>query len=195
MSRKLKIWLAAIMLPTLLVAGITGDILWHFLPHTYDPATASTAADVTYYTSIPPPPEAHDFRVAFHSEGIARFVFIRFSAPAEACRKYAQAVLPNIPLKPVGWDQKYNDQMSVYVASQKLNDLRWFDLPYINGHWTTQSGQPIFQKPPDNAPIPDYPDIVGTEAPSNTGYRGEEYTSTEVRVDQSRGIFYLLREN
>ncbi len=57
-------WLTVVMSLALLTAGTTLYVIWQFLPHVYDPAGASTIADVTYYTSVPPPVGASNFQVA-----------------------------------------------------------------------------------------------------------------------------------
>ncbi|MGD0461012.1 MAG: hypothetical protein ABSB74_00850 [Tepidisphaeraceae bacterium] len=188
--RRKKIWLIVILIPVLLIGAYAGYMIWYLAStHVNDPAGASTRADVTYYTSVPPPPEAHDIRVAAFEYVQARLTFVRFLAPVDICVKYAAAVMPNTTLKPVNWDQEYRDLGAIYAGANKLHDLRWFDLPYANSYWTIQSGQPVFRQPsPQN---PEAPEIVGADA--NTEQKG--YLTTSVRVDVSRGVFYFLQEN
>jgi len=173
----------------LLLAGLPGYVIWTLLPHAYDPAGASTSADVTYYTSVPPPPEATNFRVAAYRFQNLRLVFVRFSAPPDVCRKYAQAVMPNTALASLNYDQKSLDLGAISMASNCLHDMRWFDLPYAQANWILQSGQSAFRKSSDWT-IADYPNIVGADADTPP-----LYATTSVRVDISHGLFYFLRQN
>jgi hypothetical protein len=174
----------------LLVVAWVGYVVWYlFSTHIDNPAASTTPADVTHYTSVPPPPEAREIRVEAFEYGQARLTFVRFSAPVDVCRKYAAAVMPNTTLTLLSWDQRYNDLGAIFAGSNQLHDLRWFDLPYAKSFWTLQSGQPVFQHASGN--IPEAPEIVGADA--NTAQKG--YLTTSVRVDVSRGVFYFLQEN
>jgi hypothetical protein len=185
--------IAALTIPlslVLLVAAFVAYVAWEaFGTHVYNPAGASTGADVARFTSVPPPPEARDFRVASFRYGQAGLNFVRFSAPAEVCRKYAATVMPNAAFTPVSRNQKYDDLMALYMAANWLGDLRWFDLPYARNIWTLQRGLTGATMP--QIDIPEAPDIVGADA--NTEKKG--YLTTSVRIDLSRGVFYFLQVN
>jgi hypothetical protein len=186
-------WLRPILIGSvvLLLLGFPAWIIWGaFFPHTYDPGTGSTRDDVTRLTRVPPPPEAADFRVASYDYGQARLVFVRFSAPVDACRKYAAAVMPKATLNPLTRDQKYDDLATIYGGSEQLHDLRWFDLPHAQGNWTAASGDPAFSQP-SNDNIPETPEMIGADERTET----QGYLQTSVRVDVARGVFYLLRVN
>jgi hypothetical protein len=186
-----KVWLILILIVPLLIVALGADIIWEaFVRHVYDPTAVAKPSDVTYYTSVPPPPEARDFRVAAFNYGQARLTFVRFSAPADICRKYAAMVMPNAILKSLTQDQKYSDLMAIYAGTNELPDIHWFDLPYGHIFWTMQAGKWMFQKPAIEN-IPDAPDVVGAD--ENTERQG--YLTSSVRVDASRGVFYFLREN
>jgi hypothetical protein len=198
---KMKRWLILAVCLMLFIGAPIGIVRWLFFStHRYDPGGPSTPADVAYYTSVQAPTEIRDIHVAAFDYGQARLVFVRFSAPADVCMKYAALVMPNTALKPLSWDQRYSDVMALYLGTCQINhDMRWFDLPYAQGFWSIQSGQPVFRNPsaqsttpvsPDKE-IPQSPDIVGADA--NTQLQG--YLTTSVRVDVSRGVFYFLREN
>jgi hypothetical protein len=118
-----------------------------------------------------------------------RLVFVRFSAPANVCRQYAETVLPNTVLKPLDFDQKNLDLGELFSASSVFHDMRWFDLPYAKNRWIIQSAQPIFPSP--SGDIADYPEMVGAD--SDIGI--PVYAVTSVRVDQLRGVFYFMRSN
>jgi hypothetical protein len=174
-----------------LILSFPAYVVWYvFVPHRHDPGAATTSADVEDYTSVPPPPEARELRVAAFEYGQARFSFVRFKAPAEVCRAYAGKVLPNTTLAALTDDQTYNDLMTLYLASYQLNDLRWFDLPYAKSLWTTHTGQPIFEKP-DIGRLPKTPNVSGVDADTeSTGY-----STTSIRIDEANGVFYFFQVN
>jgi hypothetical protein len=189
--RKLKFWFAALAIVCVLVVGIGVYIVWYvFAIHRHDLAEATTPADVAYYTSVPPPPEARELRVAAFEAGQARSTFVRFKAPAEVCRAYAAKVMPNMPLSALTEDQTYNDLMAIYMASQWLHDLRWFDLPYATSGWTLQSGQAVFQKPAIEKMLRANGVIGADMDTEKTGY-----SSSSVRVDIANGVFYFFQVN
>jgi len=180
---------ALILLP---LAYLVYGIAWPFLTHQSDPGTASSAADVAELTSVTPPPQASGFRVASFDHGQARLVFVRFDAPADVCEKYAAAVLPpNSKLKPLDWQDKYDDLSTLYSGTLQFHDLSWFDLPYLQSFWTSQGGKKVLRDPRGTDRIPEAPDVVGAEA--DTHLQG--YASTKVRIDTSRGVFYFMRSN
>ena len=184
---------------TVLMAGIillplayVGYTLWSMLAeHHHDPGRATTAADVAELTSLPPPPEARDFRVATFEHGQARLIFVRFSAPSDICQRYAAALLPNAKLKQLTWDDRYFDFATVSSGSHRFADLSWFDLPYLQGRWTSEAGKPVLPSPSAADRFPESDDVLGANA--NTSAEG--YSSTEVRVDAARGVFYFMRSN
>jgi len=153
-----------------------------FSPYVYDPAGASTRGDVTHYTSVPPPPEARDIRVAAYSEGQATANFVRFSAPADNCRKYAVQVAHK-QLESLDPGEMYFDLGMFRFDSHVFKDLRWFDLPYAQKFWSVQNGALVFQEviPIDDLHCP--PDFIGADVPSDVLH-------VAVRVDASRGVFY-----
>ncbi len=156
-SRK---WLIAAVL-ILITVGVGRFVIWPFISNTYDPGNKSSSADVAEYLQVPPPPEAHDFHVAAYQEMIAKCVFVRFSAPAEVCKKYAKAIVPDKPLASLDYNSKYQDLMMLQISASHLSDLRWFDLPYAQNCWVMQSGRPVFQLPPDSIINATYPDLIG----------------------------------
>jgi len=162
-----------------------------FFTHQSEPGPASSASDVAQLTSVPPPPEATGFRVASFEHGQARLLFVRFSAPASVCQKYAAAVLPNAKLKPLDWQDKYDDLATLSSGTAQFHDLSWFDLPYLNSFWRLQGGKKVLPYPQASDNIPEAPDVVGAEA--DTHLEGD--ASTKVRIDTSRGIFYFMRSN
>jgi hypothetical protein len=178
-----------ILLP---LAFLAYRIAWPFLTHHSDPGAASSAADVAELTSVPPPPQASGFRVASFDHGQARLVFVRFDAPADVCEKYAPAVLPpNSKLKPLDWQDRYDDLATLSMGTREFDDLSWFDLPYLRGFWKAQGGKKVLPYPQASANIPEAPDVVGAEADTQL----EGYASTKVRIDTSRGVFYYMRSN
>jgi hypothetical protein len=174
----------------LIVGALVGYVIWLFSSHVYDPAEASTPPDVTHYTSVPPPSEARDIRVAAFSYQQAGFTFVRFTAPVDVCMKYAAAIMPNNALKPLTPDQGLQDLGTIHGASFRFHDLRWFDLPYDVGYWSTQAGQLVFRYPPTQE-ILKTSFIVGADA--DTSQNG--YLDSSVRVDLSRGVFYFFQKN
>jgi hypothetical protein len=188
--RSRKPWIIAIAVIGL-VLFVPAYLAWYvFVPHRHDPGAATTPADVQYYTSVPPPPEARDLRIAAFEYGQARFSFVRFRAPADVCRAYAAKVLPNTTLAALTDDQTYNDLMALYLGSYQLNDLRWFDLPYAKSFWSTQAGQPVFQKPEIDR-LPKTPNVSGVDA--NTEKTG--YLTSSIRIDEANGVFYFFQVN
>jgi hypothetical protein len=200
--RTRKFWLILALSLMLLVGAPVWCVVWVFSGHVYNPGDETTRADVTHYTSVPPPPEAKDFRVASFQEGTGVINLIRFTAPVDVCRKYAAAVVPNAALGSLSWDQRYMDVGTLYSASLRIHDLRWFDLPYAQGFWTVQSGEPVFRNPSAQANPPKTPDadppqaseIMGAEASDEQAHQ-KGFESVSVRVDMKRGVFYLLQVN
>jgi len=190
--RRSKVRLIVIVSVVLLPLAFVGyTIWWLYADHRHEPGAASTAADVAALTSVPPPPEARDFRVATFEHMQFRLVFVRFSAPVDVCRRYAAAVLPNSTLKPLDWNQRNEDLGTVFAGSYRLHDLSWFDLPYLHDLWTSEAGKPVLPSPSTVASIPEAPDMLGAD--SNTASEG--YLSTTIRVDAARGVFYFMRAN
>jgi hypothetical protein len=190
--RRSRVWRIVILIVILLPLGYVAYELWSMLAtHRHEPGGPSTAADVAELTSVPPPPEARDFRVASFEHGQARLVFVRFSAPVDVCKRYAAAVLPSAALKTLTWDDKHFDLGTVAAGSHQLRDLSWFDLPYLHDLWTTQAGKPVLPWPSPNRNFPETPDMLGADAMTES----EGYLSTTIRIDAARGIFYFMRSN
>jgi hypothetical protein len=190
-----RIWFVLIVGISLLVLAFLGYAvlypIWYASSrHVHDPGDASSPADVARCTSVPPPPEARELRVAAFQYGQARLTFVRFSAPKEVCLKYAAAVIPSVPLTAISSEQQYDDVGAIDAGFRELHDLRWFDLPYANSFWTTQGTTVAFRRP-SLEQIPSAPNIVAADA--NTQTSG--YLTTGVRVDLLRGVFYFLQEN
>jgi hypothetical protein len=188
-SKLRPIVITSVILIPLAFVGYT--IWWMYAAHSYEPGSASTAADVAALTSVAPPPEAREFRVASFEHMQARLVFVRFSAPVDVCRKYATAVLPNSTLKTLDWNQRNYDLGTVATGSYRLHDLSWFDLPYLHDLWASQAGKKVLPSPATVANIPEAPDMLGADA--NTSSQG--YLSTTIRIDAARGVFYFMRAN
>jgi hypothetical protein len=192
-QRRSKVRLIVIVCVILLPLAFVGyTIWWMYAAHSYEPGEASNAADVAELTSVPPPPEARDLRVASFEHMQARLVFVRFSAPVDVCRRYAAAVLPNSTLKTLDWNQRNDDLGTVATGSYRLQDLSWFDLPYLHDLWTTSpAGKRVLPSPSTVTKIPEAADMLGADA--DTSAQG--YLSTTVRVDAGRGVFYFMRAN
>jgi hypothetical protein len=193
-KRNSRKWLITALL-ILLTAGIGRFVIWPHISNLYDPGDKSSSADVTEYLQVPPPPEAHDFHVAAFREMIAASVFVRFSAPPDICKKYAETIIPGKPLASLDYLSKNMDLQMLQTSAWHLPDLRWFDLPYARSCWAMQSGKPVFQLPPDNILNAPYPDLIGTDTGSGERPTGLTYTVISVRVDVARGIFYCELAN
>jgi len=174
-----------------IVLGVPGYLVWHMLAeHVNDLGAATTREDVTEFTGIAPPAEATDLCVASIDHGQARVMFVRFTAPVDVCEKYALAMIPGATLQPLTWNQKYSDSGVVRIGSLTLNDLRWFDLPYLRSYWKIVMGKPFFDHQSAQE-FPKSPDMVGAD--TNNELKG--YLVSGVRVDRARGVFYFIQAN
>jgi hypothetical protein len=189
--RKRRTGLIVLIVVVGAVAGFVAYCAWGILfPYRYDSGIGATASDVASYTSVPPSPQAKEMQVASYDYGQYRLVFVRFTAPAEICRSYAQALAPGQTLGPLSWNQKYSDLMSINAGSHRFTDLRWFDLPYATQCWSVAGGKNVFTPPPGDLPNA-RTNVIGCEVDS----KREGYLVTSVRVDVDRGVFYYLRVN
>jgi hypothetical protein len=152
-----------------------------------DPGTFTTAQDIAKYTDVQPPPQAHDFRVAHFSGGVAISNFVRFAAPVDVCLQYVKLVTHK-EAKTLTQDQVGQDLESIQFASSVIHDLRWFDLPYTMRYWKIEAGRPTFLAPHSWIDLPIPEGVVGT-----SGRIG--ILHSEARVDITHGIFYFYQYN
>lgn len=172
----------------LLFVGFFAYEVWVTFLYNVDFGSWSTRGDVTECTSVPPPPEASDIRVAMFSHGQARNTFVRFRAPVDVCLKYATLVAHNMELKPLDGDQVLSDLDNLCgYCNLSGRDLCWFDLPYAQSYWIDTEGGVRFHRP-DYQNLPAAKNIVGADphADSDVPF---------IRVDVSRGIFYFYTIN
>jgi hypothetical protein len=172
----------------LLVLGFLAHGIWVIFFYNVDYGSWSTSRDVAACTSVPPPAEANDIRVAIMRYDQARNTFVRFRAPVNICLKYAAQVTHNAELKPLDDDQVYSDLSALFsYCNLSRRDLRWFDLPYAQGYWSATKGNVTFRKP-DYGNVPAASNIVGVDLHTDSDF-------PSIRVDVSHGVFYYYTVN
>jgi hypothetical protein len=110
-------WPVAMVLAAAVLFG-----LWEMFARHVDEGRPGSRAEVTAFTSVPPPPQAAKIWVASYGEGPMAFShYVRFEAPPAVCRAYAAAVVPGATLS-------RPDDNSVALDLEIFKNMSWFDL-------------------------------------------------------------------